>query len=213
MAEYSQNLPHTHSEKLLPLIDSLFKDTSKHPYDLDVIAVASGPGSFTGLRIGVSTTRAMAQAVDVPTMGINTLEALSRNISVPGVLICPIMDARKQQVYTAVYNYGYTTSENTNLLLKPAAVDIEQLLDFLHQYNEYVLFIGDGALAYKEVLQGSLKERYWELPVPLIYSRASLVAWCAMEKITSGNQPYTYLDLKPNYMRDSEAERQYKRNN
>ena len=198
----------------MPLIHTLMKDTSYKPADLDAVSVASGPGSFTGLRIGVSTARAMAQGLNIPAVGINTLMALANIFPVPKVLICPIMDARKQQVYTAVYQYPSVSQFTPPLpkpLLSPTAIAIDELLNFLMKFSEPVLFPGDGLPVYQNIIQKALEERYYPLPCSHTFQRSSLVAWCAWKKIVSGETPTSYLELKPEYLRASEAER--KRNN
>ncbi len=104
LAEYTQNIKKTHSQRLLPLIDDILEDTSTDIGALGAIAVAAGPGSFTGLRIGVSTARGLAQGLNIPAVGVSTLEALAGNLAtLPGELICPILDARRDQVYAALY--------------------------------------------------------------------------------------------------------------
>jgi len=208
LAEYTQNLPRTHSEKLMPLVNALFHDTSRTPRELDALAVASGPGSFTGLRIGVSTARAMAQGLGIPAAGINTLEALARNCYAPGSLVCPLMDARRQQVYAAVYKWS-GNPEKLAPVVEPAAFFLEELLDLLQDYSQPVLFPGDGAPVYRETLQNALPERYWDLPAPLASPRASQVAWCARGKLLRGERFFSYLELKPEYLRASEAERKH----
>lgn len=104
IAEYIQNIKKTHSQRLLPLIDSLLRDTGVAKNTIEAVAVAAGPGSFTGLRIGVSTARALAQGLNIPAIGVSTLESLAQNlVTGENELICPILDARRDQVYTAIY--------------------------------------------------------------------------------------------------------------
>ena len=210
LAEYTQNLLFTHSEKLMPLIDALFKDTRRHAHELEAVAVASGPGSFTGLRIGVSTARAFAQGLNIPAYGINTLEALAHTFPISNHLICPIMDARKQQVYTDVYQFNSSIIETDTvptILLNPTVITLEELINHLKNYSKPALCIGDGSLIYREILRDNLAELYWELPYPLTYPKASLVGWCAQVMRRVNGITASYLELKPQYIRASEAER------
>jgi len=210
IAEYTQNLPRTHSEKLMPLIDTVFRDTGYGPKDLDAVAVSRGPGSFTGLRIGVSTARALTQGLGLPAAGICTLEVLARGAFVGNNLVCPVLDARKSQVYTALYRFNKSFS-NLEILQGPFAVSIESLLELLSRYHEPVVFNGDGVIPYGEIFKKRLKERYLHLPHPLSYPRASLVAWCALKRVEEGIPLTSYLELKPLYLRVSEAERAQQR--
>ena len=205
-AEYTQNLPRTHSEKLMPLVDSIFKDTGRSPGELDAVAVSCGPGSFTGLRIGVATARAMAQGLQIPAMGICTLEVMARGVYSYGSLICPVMDARRSQVYTALYSFKEKSGELQELH-EPAALSLDYLKDVLQDYREPVIFLGDGLLSYGQELKEALGERFLEPASPLVYPRASLVAWGARERLLYGRGITSYLELKPLYLRASEAER------
>ena len=102
LAELTLNVKKTHSEKLMPLVDKLLQESGVEREQLQSIAVAAGPGSFTGIRIGVATARALAQGLAIPAVGVPTLEALAEGVTAPGALICPLLDARRNQVYTAL---------------------------------------------------------------------------------------------------------------
>ncbi len=111
LAEMTLNIKKTHSERLMPLLDRMLTESGIEREALDAIAAAAGPGSFTGLRIGVSTARALAQALQIPAVPVCTLAALAAAIPVPGALVCPLLDARRNQVYTALYRIGGAASD------------------------------------------------------------------------------------------------------
>lgn len=112
LGEYTLNHNKTHSQKLVPIIQQLLSDLELEPFDIDLFAVSKGPGSFTGLRIAITTAKAMAYALDKPIIGVPTLDILAHNISFCQHLICPIMDARNNRVYTALYKWILTEQES-----------------------------------------------------------------------------------------------------
>ena len=224
VAEYTQNIKKTHSQRLLPLVDQVLTDTATDKSHIEAIAVAAGPGSFTGLRIGVSTARALAQGLKVPAVGVSTLEALAGNLStVRNELICPLLDARRDQVYSALYRYdtahpGQQCKDESKCTLKnilsPRALSINDLLSIINQYQERVYFPGDGLFKYAPFLQEELGNRFAEIPSHLALNRASAVARCAAEKLLHAEYPlqeeYSLYDLQPYYLRLPEAERKYR---
>ncbi len=232
IAEYTQNIKKTHSQRLMPLIDNLIQDTSTSKCDLFAVAVAAGPGSFTGLRIGVSTARGLAQGLGVPAVGVSTLEALAYNLAtVKGDLICPILDARRDQVYTALFRFHHRISEDgegdtfrnaaaksvldevkLEVLQDPGAMSINELMQILDRFKEPVYFPGDGIFKYKTYLYEQLGERFREVPSMLALNRASSVASCALRKIKLSADPiedFSFYHLQPQYLRLPEAERNY----
>jgi len=176
----------THSEILMPGIDSLFHLTGTNPQDIDYIAYTNGPGSFTGLRIGASTAIGLAAGLNKPTIAVPTLDALAYNMLSTGNtgLVVPMMDARREQVYSAVYAQG----ENGKLTRESEymAVSIEEIVQLVtesHQLN--ICFLGDGACANKNYLQTSLPHAIFASPNNNRLRASSAGIW-AIEQIQSG---------------------------
>jgi tRNA threonylcarbamoyladenosine biosynthesis protein TsaB len=195
-----------HSEILMPLVEEAFHSSGVHPNELDLLAVSSGPGSFTGLRIGISTVKGLAQALEKPVVSIPTLDALAWNIVGISGLICPIMDARREQVYTSLYR---RSGEECNRLKPYSALDITYLAKQLTEYNEPIVFVGDGLWAYREKLKELLEDSAVFAPAYLACQRASTIAWLSRQEALSGNTIH-YRDLKPFYLRQSQAEQKRK---
>lgn len=214
VAEYTQNLNKTHSQRLMPLIHHILTDTGHLPADLTAVAVASGPGSFTGIRIGVATARGLAQGLGIAAVGVSTLRALAESIPAPGNLICPILDARRSQVYTSLYRCsrkekGAQTQTELTELLPPSALSLSILLEKLLTYSEPVIFCGDGLPVFVPMLREELGGRCLEVIHPLTLNRASVVAWCARRQLLEHPGDYPYARLLPVYLRAPEAERLY----
>ncbi len=190
----------THSQTLLPMIDEVFKKSELTPQDIDVFAVSSGPGSFTGLRIGVTTIKGLAHATDKPVCGVNTLEALAYNLPFCPHIIAPIMDARREQVYNAFYKW-----ENSVLkeIAEPRAISLEECLNELLKLDEKVVFLGDGVAVFRDKIKDTLKEKAFFSPQLACTGRAACVAEAAKNKET-----INYGELAPAYLRKSQAERE-----
>ncbi len=194
----------THSEKIMPMIDQILKDAEIDIGDIDLFAVANGPGSFTGLRIGVSTIKALAHATNKPIVGISTLEGLAYNLFDAEGIICPIMDARRSQVYNALYFW-----ENGELIEKtpPRALAIHECLKELEN-EKRVYFLGDGVEAYKEEIKNVMGERAVIVPFTCLLQRASSLAAIAEKRVSLGELE-SYQSLMPFYLRKPQAEREY----
>lgn len=201
LAEYTVNNGNTHSETLLPMIESLLGHFSMSVSDVDLFAVSSGPGSFTGVRIGAATLKGLAFASDKPCVGVSTLEAIAENLSVCKGLICPVMNARRSQVYTALFRSDGQTLER---LMPDSAMSISELDEKLSAFGEPVYFSGDGY----DVTLGALSLTE-ALPTPdrLRHQSAYSVSRVAYAQYLRGK--YTDdLSLKVNYLRPSQAERE-----
>ena len=216
VAERFINNKLTHSETLLPIIQQVLVDAGITPQNLGGIAVTCGPGSFTGLRIGLATAKGLAQVLECPLVGIPTLDALAFNLVGIKGLICPILDARKQQVYTALYSTNPGESGlAAGLPLRPAlqrlneyqALSINELIDLLDKYAEQgsVTFLGDGVPVYAQALQQSLGDRAVMASRALNYPRAASVAELGLARITAGEDDH-WSKLNALYLRASEAE-------
>ena len=205
IGEYIINHKMTHSQRLMPMIEELLKNCEIMPDEIDVYAVSLGPGSFTGLRIGAATIKAMAQALAKPVVGIPTLEGLAYNLPFSGELICPLIDAQKNLVYSALYSWqGNRLIE----LMKQDVYEIETLLKILKHQNKRIIFLGDAIEKHISDIKESLGEWVVIPPVAVRMPRASSIAELAMEKAKRGELQAAG-DIVPIYMRKSQAENQY----
>lgn len=204
ISEYLLNIPVTHSERLLGAIELILKEARFAIGDLDGWALSLGPGSFTGLRIGVSTVKGLAFATQKPVAGVSTLDVLAHQISPTPYLICPILDARKGEVYTAFYRY-----EEGNDLKRQSAYQAIKPEELIKKIQERTIFIGDGVRTYGEYLRNSLASLAISPPPPLNLPHGSVVAKLGLEILRKGE----CLDLAtftPLYVRPSEAEMKFR---
>lgn len=206
LGEYTLNQDMTHSERLIPMIKVVMDSLGLEPKDIDLFAAASGPGSFTGLRIGLATIKGLAHVADKPVLGISTLEALAFNIPW-GEVVIPIMDARRDRVFTGIYSWGNGKLED---ILKPTILEIDELLDFIDDNYEDVMFNGDGTNVFKERIVNRLGEKALFAPISLNMARASSVGELALLKWNEGKRE-NYFELVPDYLRESQAQREFKK--
>ena len=200
LGEFTIQNGNTHSETLLPLAESALKFFSLTTEDIDLFAVSVGPGSFTGVRIGVATAKGLAFGREKPCVGVSTLEALAENLTVAEGLICPVMNARRSQVYTALFR-----SENgkTTRLMPDSAMAITELDALLAQYDEPVYLVGDGY----DITASLLKHPIHNTPHRLRPQSAYSVAQVAKRLYEQGYATTDSL-LAPIYLRPSQAERE-----
>lgn len=204
IGEYTVNYKKTHSQTLLPMVDELVNNIGLDLGELDAVGVSKGPGSFTGLRIGSATAKGLSQALGIPIVPVSTLEGLAANLFGTEGVICPMMDARRKQVYTGIYRY----EENRLLTLKkPSAVPVEELIDDLNQLNEPVIFLGDGVPVYESELSEKMTASYRIAPPHLNRQRAGAVGTLAIQYFKEGKIESSK-DHKPEYLRKSQAERE-----
>ena len=154
IAEYTTNYKKTHSQTLLPMLDEIVRMTETDKESFDALAVAAGPGSFTGLRIGSATVKGLALAWDIPVIAVPTLEGLAYNVWGSRSVICPIMDARRRQVYTALYKFDDKNSLDT--ILDQTPMDILELVNLLNNRDEDVIFVGDGIDVYADIIRENI---------------------------------------------------------
>lgn len=206
VAEYTMNYKKTHSQTLLPMLDELKKAVSLDLSSVDAIAVAAGPGSFTGLRIGSATAKGLGLALDKPLIGVPTVDALACNLYDTGedTIICPIMDARRKQVYTGLYAYE---NHELKILRKQDALPVAELLDILNQTGKKVIFLGDAVPVYSEEIAENCKVPYTFAPPHLNRQRAGAVAALA-EKYYREGKIQEAAEHQPDYLRVSQAERE-----
>lgn len=199
IAEYILNVVSTHSERLLPSIDQILKDSQLTVRDIEGFAVSLGPGSFTGLRIGISTVQGLALAAEKGVVGVPTLDVLAHNLMFTRLLVCPLLDARKGEVYTALYQgdgSGRLEKLTPDLAIKP-----EELLT---RIKEPVIFLGDGVEAYRDTLRSG-QDNCLFAPAYLNQPRASVLAKLGLEKFKQGHI-FKEEEIQPLYCRLAEAE-------
>ncbi len=204
----------------MPLIDRLLTESGLEREQVDAVAAAAGPGSFTGLRIGVSTARALAQGLGIPAVPVCTLAALAEAVPAPGVLICPLLDARRDQVYTALFQRSPARPLDLETVLEPAALPVSELLQVIRTCSGEegrkeaaapVVFVGEGLYSYQEELEKALPGRAVLTAAPHRLCRGALVA--LRGRILLETQPHpSYLELLPRYLRRPEAERRAAQN-
>ena len=204
LAEYTVNYKKTHSQTLLPMLDAAVQMVQLKLDTIDAIAVASGPGSFTGLRIGSATAKGLGLALDKPIIGVPTTQALAYNLYGAGGVVCPIMDARRNQVYTGIYGFE---NGHLEILEDQMAVDIYQVIEKLNALKQQVIFTGDGISVYQEVIDQNIQVPAEYAPAHLNRQRASAVAALAMEYLKAG-RVQTAAEHRPEYLRMSQAERE-----
>ena len=205
IGEYTTGYKKTHSQTLLPMLDELSKMVELDLNTLDAIAVAAGPGSFTGLRIASATAKGLGLSLGCPIVSVPTVDALAFNLWGSETIICPIMDARRGQVYTGLYQFGTDGQFKT---IKPqCAVDFTEIADQINATGQPVTFLGDGVPVFKDKISELITVPYRFAPAHLNRQHASSVA--ALGKIYYENgdcEPAA--DHRPEYLRLSQAERE-----
>ena len=204
IAEYTVNYKKTHSQTLLPMLDEIVKMTETDLNTIDAIAVAKGPGSFTGLRIGSATVKGLGFALDKPIIGVPTVEGLAMNLYDTKALICPMMDARRNQVYTGLYRFQNHTLQ---VVKDQIPIAVEELIDTLNLLGEEVVFLGDGVPVYESVIKERIQVPYSFAPAHVNKQRAAALAVRAFEYWKSGLYESAD-DFIPEYLRLSQAERE-----
>ena len=209
VAEYTINHKKTHSQTLLPMIDEIMRMSEQDINSLDAIAVSGGPGSFTGLRIGSAVAKGLGFVIDKPLIHIPTLDGLAYNMYRYDKLICPIMDARRSQVYTGLYHF-----ENGKFVcdLEQCQKDIHDLISVINETGRDVVFLGDGVKVYKSVIEEEVKVMYEFAPAHMNMQRAASVAALAVEYYKQGKTESAE-EHEPNYLRKSQAERELEEKN
>lgn len=204
IAEYTVNYKKTHSQTLLPMLDEIAKMTELDLNSIDAIAVAAGPGSFTGLRIGSATAKGLGLALKKPLIAIPTVEGLAYNMYDISGLICPIMDARRKQVYTGIYRF---TDHQLKVVEDQMAVPMETVIEKLNQYGEAVTFLGDGVPVFHELIAEKMTVPYSFAPAHVNKQRAAAVAALGEIYYRQGKTE-TAMEHVPDYLRVSQAERE-----
>ena len=187
----------THSENLMPILDELLKRNNMDISEIELISVCVGPGSFTGIRIGISTIKAIAEVLGVKVASVTSLETLSRNeIATEGTVLVPLIDARNNQVYASVFDNNYNQIEEN------MADDINEVIKNIKKYDK-IIFIGDGAILHKDILSKNFANAVFSNNNKQYSSRTGI---CGYHKMMCGNF-YNADTIAPIYLRKSQAER------
>ena len=204
LGEYTINYKKTHSQTLLPMLDEVAKMIELDLKTVDAIAVSAGPGSFTGLRIGSATAKGLALALDKKIVSVPTVDALAYNIWNCTDVICPLMDARRQQTYTGLYTFE---DGRMQTLLPQCVVQIEEIINKVNDMGKPVVFLGDGVPAFADFIAQHCKVPYQYAPAHCNKQRAASVA--ALGAILYGEgKAEPAVEHKPDYLRLSQAERE-----
>lgn len=212
-AEFTVNFKKTHSQTLLPMLDQMMKLLGMDLAEVDAIAAAAGPGSFTGLRIGAATAKGLGLALGKPLAEIPTLEALACNLWGVSGLVCPIMDARRNQVYAGVYRVsggesgGEEKARLPEIVVDQCAVDILELINRLNRMGQPVTFLGDGVPVYEKQIREHMTAAFSFAPAQNSRQRAASAAALGLEYVKLG-RIVTAAEFKVNYLRKSQAERE-----
>ena len=204
LAEYTVNYKKTHSQTLLPMLDAAVEMIDLDLQTLDAIAVAGGPGSFTGLRIGSATAKGLGLALEKPLISVPTVDALAYNLYGVRDLICPMMDARRSQVYTGIYRFE---KGELVVVMDQKAVSVAELAEQLNRLGEPVILLGDGMTVYREKMSELLSVPFSEAPPHLNRQRAGALGALAMKYYAEG-KIQTAGEHQPDYLRLSQAERE-----
>lgn len=208
LAEYTTDYKKTHSQTLLPMLNELKEMIELDLNTVDAIAVAAGPGSFTGLRIGSATAKGLGLALDKPLIEVPTLEGLAWNLWGTDRIVCPLMDARRNQVYTAAYEFQ---REGEGFLLCPvieqAPMDIVEMLEKLNALGRETVFLGDGVSVYRALIGERCRVPYSVAPAGANRQRAANIAVLGAVYMRQG-RIVTAAEHQPIYLRQSQAERE-----
>ena len=204
LAEYSVNDKKTHSQTLLPMLDEIMRMTGTTGEEIDAIAIASGPGSFTGLRIGAAAAKGLGLAWNKPLIAVPTLKGMAWQFAGAKQWICPMMDARRDQVYTAAYRW---MGSDMDAVLDQRAVPVEEMIRLINEQGQETILLGDGADVYRDVLREKLTVPYFFAPLHM--NRQSAGAVCACSLVSFQKEEFVSADdFVPDYLRVSQAERE-----
>lgn len=204
LGEYTVNYKKTHSQTLLPMLHEVAGMIELDLAAIDGIAIAGGPGSFTGLRIGSATAKGLGFALDKPVVSVPTVDALAYNLVGHRDMVCPLMDARRNQTYTGLYRFDGNEME---VVREQCAVGIDEIVDDINAHGEAVVFLGDGVPVFRAYLEKHLNVPYSFAPAHLNKQRAGAVAALGLRYMTEGRVETAYAH-KPEYLRLSQAERE-----
>lgn len=206
LAEYTVNFKKTHSQTLLPMVDEIVRMTGLDLKEIDAIAVSAGPGSFTGLRIGSATAKGLGLALDKPVVPVPTTQGIAANLYGVDGIICPLMDARRNQVYTGVCTFE---KDKFEVVKEQEPMEIDVLLEELTKLYEKeardIVFLGDGVPVFTRYINEKLEIPHFFAPAHLNRQRASSVATLGAKYYEEGKYVKAQ-DFVPIYLRQSQAE-------
>ena len=209
VAEYTINHKKTHSQTLLPMINEISKMAELDLSQVDAIAVSGGPGSFTGLRIGSATAKGLGLVWDKPLIHVPTVDAMAYNLYGTDKLICPMMDARRNQTYTGLYEFK---NDEFAIVMEQCAISVDELIEEINKLGREVIFLGDGVPVFKATLDEKLSVEHTYALAHMNRQRAGAVAVLGQKYYADGKYE-TAAAHEPNYLRQSQAEREAKEKN
>lgn len=204
LGEYTVNYKKTHSQTLLPMLDEVAQMIELDLESVDAIAIAGGPGSFTGLRIGSATAKGLGLALKKPIVNVPTVEGLAYNLVGCLEVVCPLMDARRNQTYTGLYTFQ---GNEMTTLKEQCAVGIDEIIDTINTTGREVVFLGDGVPVFRDYIAEHCKVPYRFAPAHMNKQRAGAVAVLGMKYFSEGRYE-SAAEHKPEYLRLSQAERE-----
>ena len=208
IAEYTTNYKKTHSQTLLPMLEHVKDMIDLDLNTIDYLAVAAGPGSFTGLRIGSATVKGLGLALNKPVVEVPTLEGLAYNLCGTNHLVCPLMDARRNQVYTGIYEFeAVDCTWEMRTIKEQCAVDIAEIIESCNRQGRPVIFLGDGVPVYEAKIAELCQVPYTFAPAGMNRQRAAAVASLAVKYAKEG-KVVSAAEHAPEYLRKSQAERE-----
>jgi len=204
LAEYTINYKKTHSQTLLPMLDEIVRMVEMDLSNIDAIAVTAGPGSFTGLRIGSATAKGLGLALNKPIVAVPTLDCMAYNLYGTDKLICPMMDARNNQVYTGLYEFS---GDEFRIIVPQKAEGIDDLIEEINNMGRETVFLGDGVPVYMDKIMKDVRTGYRFAPAHLNRQRAGTLAALGIEYFKMGRIE-SAADHQPVYLKLSQAERE-----
>ncbi len=208
LAEYTTNYKKTHSQTLLPMLEEVQDMLELDMNSIDAIAIAAGPGSFTGLRIGAATAKGLGLALQKPLVEVPTLEGLAYNLCGTDALVCPLMDARRNQVYAGVYAFVEEDHQSKlKTVVEQCAIEVPEIIARLNNMGREVVLLGDGVPVYRQKLIEGLKVPYSFAPANNNCQRGASIAALGAAYYAEG-KCVSAAEHQPNYLRKSQAERE-----
>ncbi|WP_298839212.1 tRNA (adenosine(37)-N6)-threonylcarbamoyltransferase complex dimerization subunit type 1 TsaB [Clostridium sp.] len=204
LGEITFNYKKQHSQILMPIIDELFKNTQMSIDDIDAFVASKGPGSFTGLRIGMATIKGLSQGSNKPFVTVSTLDSLAYNLAYTDGIICPILDALRDNVYTALYTFKDC---ELNRISDYINISVDELVNMLKDKDCNISFVGDGTIKFKEKLLANLPKVSFA-PDHLNLAKASSLGELGLKLLNNGTFDDIYASV-PIYLRKPQAEREY----
>ena len=208
-AEYTVCHEKTHSQTLMPMISEIFFFFGTDPEDIDAVAVASGPGSFTGLRIGGAAAKGFAAAIEKPVIPVPTLDAMAMNLFGCGDIVVPMMDARREETYSGIYAFE---DVRLRVIAAQSAAPVTELISKINEMGRSVVFLGDGVPVFKDKLNAEIRVEHKYAPPGLNRQRAACVGALALDYYSEGKF-VSAEDFTPVYLRMSQAEREKAKGN